>query len=608
MQFWRKQEDHAAGAAGERGAVTVCPLRLWPGLLVVAAHATVFFLSWRSGISLGSSFLSLAFASGLSAVLLALWWLTASRAPWRDRFLGFVLFAATAGCVVLAQGSPIDGVLLAAYALPIMTAGTMLLLLVARGIPWASRRRAVAVFLAVCAALFAGLRVEMAEGNTTPRLVFRWSPSAEGNMKVPSPTQADHVATLPAHAGSGDWPGFRGPTRDGRVTGVSFSTNWGPGPRELWRRKVGPAWSSFAAVGDYVFTQEQCGSEERATCYRADTGDAVWENRANARPEDFSLRTRAKWLFVSMLKNQLGKQYEDPMSLRPHATPMFSDGKLFIQGATGLLQCLDASTGRALWKRLLTEDAGSGLPDYGFSSSPLVEGGRVYAFAPGSEGKSVVAAYDCTTGKLLWRAGHGTSGYSSPHWAVLCGVPQIVMPSDLGVQSFAPDTGAMLWEHEMWVPIDHRCTQPLIVNENHLLLASPRVGSRFLRIEKGDPWQAQAEWTARDFRPFFNDCVFHEGLCYGFDEDRLVCVDLKTGSRRWESGVLGGQLLLVAEMNLLLVLTERGEVVLAAAQPERFQEIAQFKALHGKTWNHPVISHGRLFVRNAEEAACFALE
>ena len=101
--------------------------------------------------------------------------------------------------------------------------------------------------------------------------------------------------------------------------------------------------------------------------------------------------------------------------------------------------------------------------------------------------------------------------------------------------------------------------------------------------------------------------MFHQGYAYGFDGDRFACMDLRTGERRWTGKRYDGQVVLIADMAVLLVLSEAGDVVLVPATPERFSEIAQFKALSGKTWNHPVVAHGKLFVRNAEEAACFEL-
>ena len=180
---------------------------------------------------------------------------------------------------------------------------------------------------------------------------------------------------------------------------------------------------------------------------------------------------------------------------------------------------------------------------------------------------------------------------------------------DARIAASDPETGIPLWEHLWKIKTNPRCVQPLVVDGQHIVLgATGTAGSRLLRIQKKDAsWDIKEEWTTKAFRPYFNDCVSHKGYIYGFDGDRFACIDLKTGERRWEGKRYSGQLLLFPDMDTILVLSEAGDVVLIQATPERFNEIARFKALTGKTWNHPVVAHGKLFVRNAEEAACFEL-
>jgi outer membrane protein assembly factor BamB len=115
-------------------------------------------------------------------------------------------------------------------------------------------------------------------------------------------------------------------------------------------------------------------------------------------------------------------------------------------------------------------------------------------------------------------------------------------------------------------------------------------------------------WESTKLKPSLNDFVVQDGAIYGFDDGIFCCLDLKTGKRLWKAGRYGhGQVLLLADQKLLLIVSETGEVVLVAANSERHEEIARFQAISGKTWNHPIVAHGRLYVRNAEEMACFEL-
>jgi hypothetical protein len=125
---------------------------------------------------------------------------------------------------------------------------------------------------------------------------------------------------------------------------------------------------------------------------------------------------------------------------------------------------------------------------------------------------------------------------------------------------------------------------------------------------EGDAWVEKEVWTSRALKPFYNDMVVHHGHVYGFDSNILTCVSLDHGKGRWRArGYGNGQVLLLADQGLLLVLSERGEVVLVEASPAGHKELGRFQAIEGKTWNHPAVAHGKLFVRNAEEAACYQL-
>jgi len=556
-------------------------LRIWPAILIVLAHLGGTFGIVLFGSTNVQSFIGLVLVPVVGAALLGLWWLVASRAPILDRLAGLGLIAAALLVVVKMQIS--NGWFILAYAMPAMTTGLVALLAVTGRFRWPVRRGMAAALILACAAVFSAMRVDTIGGNLAPIVSWRWSPTEEERSQALAHPEVHGKADLPAHAGPGDWPAFLGPDRDGRLSGISFSSDWSVPPREVWRRKVGPGWSSFVAVGDYLFTQEQHGGEELVTCYRAATGEDVWINRVEAK-------------------------YDDTMGLGPRATPVFFEGNLYTQGATGCLQCLDASTGAVVWKRNVAEDAGTKVPGYGFSSSPLVMADRVVEFTCGGEGKSVIG-YRRATGEVAWLAGHGSSGYSSPQFAQVAGIPQILMANDFGMQAFNPETGAALWENAWKVRDNPRCVQPLVIGEDRVLYgATGRMGSRLLRIEsKGGACEAKEEWTSMKYRPYFNNGVLHKGYCYGYDGDRLACIDLGNGERRWDSKRYGGQLLLIADMDLLLVLSEKGEVALVQAVPDSFKEMARFKAIQGKTWNHPAVAHGKLFVRNAEEAACFEL-
>ena len=379
-----------------------------------------------------------------------------------------------------------------------------------------------------------------------------------------------------------EWPGFRGPDRNGVVRSVSINTDWSATPPvELWRRPIGPGWSSFSVSGDLLYTQEQRGEEEIVACYRLSTGEPVWRHRDAVR------------------------FWESEGGAGPRGTPTVHDGRVYAMGATGILNALDAATGARLWSRNAAEDTSVPVPDWGVASSPLVVDDVVIIAISGR-----LAGYDVATGNPKWLGPTGGAGYSSPHLATIDGVPQVVLLRGSRTISVAPADGTLLWEHT-WIP-GVSIVQPAMVEGDLLITtgdAMGGVGLRRLAVSKGSSgWTVQERWTSRGLKPYFNDFVVHEGHAYGFDGNILSSISLDDGTRKWKGGRYGnGQMILLAEQDLLLVLSEEGELALVSATPDKFTEVARFAVFEAKTWNHPVLVGDVLLVRNGEEMAAFRM-
>jgi outer membrane protein assembly factor BamB len=295
----------------------------------------------------------------------------------------------------------------------------------------------------------------------------------------------------------------------------------------------------------------------------------------------------------------------------PRATPTFHAGRLYAFGANGHLSCLDAASGKSLWSRDVVADSKAPIPQWGFSSSPLVAQGMVTVFAGAPKAKTLLA-YNAKNGELAWTASVGPESdkaamsYCSPQLATIHGVDQILLATDAGLSAFEPASGRELWYHSWPADNTARIVQPALVGDGDVLLGA-RIGTRRVSIRRdGESWSTEEKWTSRKIRLYFNDVVIVNGYLYGFDSGKLECVSVKDGSEAWRArGYGNGQVLLLADQGLLLVLSEDGNVALVSAQPEKHVELCRFKAIEGKTWNHPVIAHGKLFVRNGEEIACF---
>jgi hypothetical protein len=166
----------------------------------------------------------------------------------------------------------------------------------------------------------------------------------------------------------------------------------------------------------------------------------------------------------------------------------------------------------------------------------------------------------------------------------------------------------VIWQHP-W-PGDDRVVQPALTEEGDLLLCGGglKLGMRRFRIsrEPGE-WKIEERWATRGLKPNHNDSVVHEGHVYGFVSLKLACIDIEDGKHKWKGPRYAGFTILLADQDVLLVLSEKGEVALVEAVPDRFKELGKFKAIEGKTWNHPALAGDILLVRNAREMAAYKL-
>jgi len=333
--------------------------------------------------------------------------------------------------------------------------------------------------------------------------------------------------------------------------------------------------------GNVIYTQEQRGEDEIVSAYTLTTGEPVWRHRDAAR------------------------FWESNGGAGPRGTPTLGDdGRVYAFGGTGILNALDGASGKAIWSRNAASDAKASVPDWGFSSSPVLIDDLVVIGIAGQ-----LAAYDRATGKPRWFGPtHGFS-YSSPQLVAIGGVTQILMPSAAGVTSVAAD-GKVLWEHQ-WP--GGTIVQPARIDDGDVLISvlggTGGAGIRRIGVSQtSGKWMSEERWTSNGLKPYFNDYVVHKGHAYGFDGTILASIDLSDGKRTWKGGRYGnGQLVLLADQDLLLVVSEEGEVGLVSATPGQFSELARFKAIDGKTWNHPVVVGDVLLVRNGEEMAAFRL-
>lgn len=523
---------------------------------------------------------------GVFGVLVtAVWWFFFSRARWFERLGAVVLIVlALIGTKRLVHESIAGGgmgYLFYILAIPVISLALVVWAGVTRRLTNGIRRASlVAAILTVCGG-FTLIRTGGLTAEFDNDLHWRWSLTPEQRLIAQAANEPTAAPASPASARAGvDWPGFRGPERDGVVRGTGIKTDWSASrPVELWRRGIGPAWSSFAVQGDLVYTQEQRGSEEVVSCYNLNTGKPVWLHRDPAR------------------------FYESNAGPGPRGTPTLSNGRVYTLGATGIVNVLNANSGAVIWSRNAASDTKTKIPAWGFASSPLVVDDVVIVATAGA-----LVGYDVANGNPRWFGPANDSGYSSPHLATIGGVKQVLLLNGIGAISLSPTDGQELWRHAL--PPGPRIVQPAITPEGDILTHDGESNSmRRIAVARGpNGWTVTERWASDGLNPYFSDFVVHEGHAFGFAGSSIACIDLKDGNRTWKGGSYGhGQLVLLSDQDLLLLLTEQGELALVKATPEKFTELGRFPAIQGKTWNHPVLVGDTLLVRNGEEMVAFRL-
>jgi outer membrane protein assembly factor BamB len=466
--------------------------------------------------------------------------------------------------------------------------GVIWLLFLSR-LAWSVRLIAFALLLVAGFGLKKTVRVDgTMSGTGLPKLAWRWTPVHPPGWNVPSAAPA--VSTAPAPSaplpGTADVPQFFGPNRDGIYGGAHLARDWNATPpKQLWRHPVGAGWSSFVVVGGRAYTQEQRGEDEVVTCYDLATGRLLWLHANHAH------------------------FFEWQGGDGPRATPTFHDGRLYVMGATGLLDCLDAATGHVIWSRDVLKENNLQNLQWGLSDSPLVFDGTVVVTGGETDGPTALA-YRTSDGQPLWKSGHDHAAYSSPALANLAGRRLVLTFNQHTLSGFDAATGDLLLDYLFSNDKWPKAAQPVVIDEHRVFIsAGYGAGCVLLDIAPGADGKLTANpaWKNLRMKTQFNSAALRDGFLYGLDDGSLACVDVATGERKWKGGHYGsGQSIIIDD--LVLIQSESGPVALAEARPDAYHELGHIAdALSAKTWNYPTLAGRYLLVRNSQEMACYEL-
>ena len=368
-----------------------------------------------------------------------------------------------------------------------------------------------------------------------------------------------------------DWYQYLGPTRNN----LSPETGWNAqfsdtGPERLWETNVHTGFATTSVSRGRAYTMGNDGKQDIVYCFDAETGETLW-------------------IFAYPCKLH-SIQHEGG----PCATPAIDGTRVYTFSKQGHLHCLDTDRkGKVIWSLNVKEKLGAKVPRWGFSGSPLVEKNLLIVEA----GKTY--ALDKMTGETIWESYKDMgAGYASPVAFDHEGKRFVAVFNGYGLAVMDVTDGRQITRLEWDTKYKVNAATPVIADNGHELFISSSYNKGCAVVTLNDG-QVNARWQNKEMRNHFNTSVLWEGYLYGFDDNTLKCVDYKTGKATWSKDRLGKGSLILAD-NKLIILSERGELVIAEANPSAFKEISRAKVLDGKCWTAPVLSHGRIYCRNAK--------
>ena len=557
------------------------PLRVMPAVIIVSIQ---MFIRFAIPPLIPEALIYCVFAGILGGVAILIWWLFFSRAAWWERIFAviliFISLYITSQLLEESIATANMGLMFILFSIPVLSIAFVAWAVVTRYLSAKIRIITMVITIIASTGFWALLRTEGMDGYIHHNLKWRWAKTAEEKFLENNRDEELSARLNDVNPSTGaEWSGFRGANRDGKIYNNKIETDWKKRPPQLlWKRGIGPGCSSMAIKGEMIYTQEQRGEYEMVTCYNLNNGELIWKHQDSAR------------------------FWDSHAGAGPRSTPTISGDRIYTLGATGIINVLNAKDGSVIWSRNGANDTGVKPLMWGFAGSPLVLD-RIVIFAIAGK----LAAYDIDTGNPLWYGEDGGNSYSSPQAFTIDNVLQVVHLNTKGAVGIDPLSGHILWKHE-W-KMEDRILQPAFIEPNDFIISAD--GERGLRrisvIHENNNWTVKEVWSSVEMKLNFNDFFVHKGYAYGFDGPAICCIDLKDGKRVWKGNRYRGFMILLADQDLLVILSEKGELALVPANPNKITELSKIQAIKGRTWNHPSMAGDIIVTRNAEEMAAFKL-
>ncbi|MEL6897432.1 MAG: PQQ-binding-like beta-propeller repeat protein, partial [Planctomycetota bacterium] len=487
--------------------------------------------------------------------------------------------------------------------------------------PWRYAFAPLGLVLVAGIGFFSVYRFKEFDGEMWPQFTQRFAPNtrvlpvesvaANGDVdpsKLPRDLADDAAPQSSLSTTGKSYPGFLGPQRNGAIAEREFAIDWDFNPPQLlWKQPIGEGWAGFAMAGDYAVTLEQREEEEWLSCYNATTGELVWHVAHPGRHEDMA------------------------GGIGPRSTPTIEEDRVYAQSATGKLWCVNIADGSVVWEHNLIDEQKEtvqqfeGQVQWGRAGSPLildelciVPSGELHAGQssndPNAKRFSLIAL-NKLNGEIIWKGGESQISYASPIHSTIAGVPQIVSMNESDVTGHDPQTGNVLWRFPFFGDSNGpaSCTTPITIDDDKLLISKAYgTGYILLQFQQQDDGTLTAkpiQDSARYLKTKFSHVAVKGDDAFAINDGTMVSVNYRTAKLNWRQPRRGrfghGQSIRVEDV--LLVISEEGDVVLMDLNPNEYTEIARMSALDDKTWNMPALAGTLLIVRNHQSAAAYRL-
>lgn len=437
----------------------------------------------------------------------------------------------------------------------------------------------------------------------------------------PAAAPAEQAARSPQAASAADWPpdrawaNWRGPGGLGIAFHAKLPRDWPSKVMQpIWRYKLGTGWSSPVVAGQRVFVTDRVGPTERLLAVSADSGKPLWHV---SNPVDFE-------------PHPVGRRHGNG----PKSTPVVYDGKVYSLGIAGWLQCVEARSGRVVWKMLLPKrfgksqplpggkahvngtqnvivpigpGLGAPVPLFGYTGSPTVDGQRLILEVGGTQGGTVMA-FDRTNGRPLWSALNESVSYSSPIVADLAGIRQVIVMTGPRVVGLRVDDGTLLWDHPFQIQYNESISTPTVAGDLVLVTGDSRPLTALRIINRGDHWAQEVAWENDDLSSYLSSMVVAGKHVFGMNDDgQFVCIRLSDGKTVWLDGNHGFYCSPVLAGDRLLGLNETGELAILKVDTHRYHEPAVVEVANTPTWTVPAVIGRRMYLRSREGLRAFKL-